>query len=818
MKYLGHTTKEAEEILKLEGENILFETKEYPFLKSIVYSFKEPMLVVLLLACLTYYFIGKFNDFLILTISTFIILSINIIQNYKTETAIKKLKSLSQKFTEVIRDGEKKSIPSEILVRGDIVIISEGERIPADILVLESSNLTIDESVLTGESIPVKKESTRYETSLFKNKKIDESHLAFCGSIVVSGWLIGSIQNTGQNTKIGKMGIKLSLLTDEEPLVRKEINIIVKNLAIVALITCLFVFLYGYYSTNDWVKPILNSVTLAIALVPEELPIVLTIFLALSSIKLSKIGLIVRNRSIIETLGAANILCIDKTGTITKNKMKLSKIVTHKDVADGSSKNWNLDVIEILKSAYMAKYFNSKDSIDDEIERVFNKLNIETNEYYFISEKILEQKFVFSRQYSLNNDNYVFIKGAFDEIIKLSKINAEAEKFIYNQFYTLTNQGLRVVAVAVLEGKNIKSKFRFLGLLAFEDEIRPEVPDTIKLCQENSIRICMITGDHKNTAIYYAKKIGLNYPEEVITGDEIENLPNHLLDERIKNTNVFARVRPEQKLRILNLLKSSGNIVIMTGDGVNDALALKTANIGISIGEGGSDIAKETSDMVLTKNNLKNIVDGIIEGRRVYDNLSTTARYIYSFHLPIILISIFNVLFKLPELLLPIHITLLEFIIDPFSTLVFQNIPGKKGQFNLKPRKGKYKLVENMNLAKGTIYGLLIFIFVFITYYLYIQENVVAAQTISLFLILGLNMVLIYLNFSEELTFNQLLKNKVYLVSNVLLFLAIILIYFFRSSLNLTEISYNLTSNDLFTIFLLTLTYFILGKFAQKMI
>jgi Ca2+-transporting ATPase len=816
MKYLGHTSKEAEEILKAEGENTLYESKDFPLLKSILASFKEPMMLLLLLACLIYFFIGKFTDFLILTISAFIILNINIFQNYKTESAIKKLKSLSQKFSEVIRDGEKIQIPSEKIVRGDIILISEGERIPADVLILESSNLAIDESILTGESIPVKKESTKYEASLLKNKKIDNTYLAFSGSIVISGWLIGSVYTTGQNTKIGKMGIKLSSLVDEEPLVKKEIDVIVKNLATIALITCSFVFIYGFYSTGDWVKPILNSVTLAIALVPEELPIVLTIFLALSSVKLSKSGLIIRNKSIIETLGAANILCVDKTGTITKNKMKLSKIVTLKDVADGESKNWNKDVIEIIKSAYLAKYFNSKDSLDSEIERVFNKLNMDSNDYYFLNEKILDQKFVFSRQYSFNNQNIIFAKGAFDEIIKLSKITTDAEKFIYDQFFTLTNQGLRVVAVAVLENKNIKSKFSFLGLLAFEDEIRQEVPATIKLCQDNSIRVCMITGDHKNTAIYYAKKIGLNNPLEVITGDELENLPNHLLDERIKNSNVFARIRPEQKLRILNLLKSSGNIVAMTGDGVNDALALKSAHIGISIGEGASDIAKETSDMVLTANNLKNIVDGVIEGRRVYDNLSTTARYIYSFHLPIILISIFNVLFKLPELLLPIHITLLEFIIDPFSTLVFQSIPGKKGQFSIKPRKGKFKLVENMNLPKGSIYGFLIFIFVFITYYLYVQENVVAAQTISLFLILGLNMVLIYLNYSETLSMKELIKNKVYMFSNIALITAVFAIYFFREALNLTEISYNLTSNDLITIFSLIVTYLILGKIAQK--
>jgi len=324
MKYIGHTTKEAEELLKKHGENTLYESKEYPFLKSIVSSFKEPMMVILLIACGTYYFIGKFTDFLILTISACIIFSINIFQNFKAENAIQNLKKLTQKFAEVYRDREKVRILASKIVPGDIIILNEGERIPADVIILEASNLTIDESILTGESLPVQKTSNTNT----KTKKLELESLAYSGTIITSGWLIGSVYETGKETKIGKMGLSLSSLVDEEPLVKKEINSIVSKLAILGIFTCAFVFGYGFFSTGDFAKPLLNSVTLAIALVPEELPIVLVIFLALSSLKLSKKGLIIRNKSIIETLGAANVLCVDKTGTITKNKMKLAKIIT----------------------------------------------------------------------------------------------------------------------------------------------------------------------------------------------------------------------------------------------------------------------------------------------------------------------------------------------------------------------------------------------------------------------------------------------------------------------------------------------------------
>lgn len=814
MKYLGLTTKEATEILKKEGKNILYEKKEFTLIKSIYNSLAEPLLLILLIACLIYYFIGNFNDFLILTSSAFIILIINIYQNYQTEKTISKLKSLQQKYSEVYRDGIKKQIPAEELVVGDIILISEGERIPADLVILESSNLSIDESIITGESLPVRKDAT----SKTKNKKIDSDSIIYSGTLVVSGWMIGSVFKTGKNSKIGQMGLSLEALSSEEPLVKKEIAGIVNKLAIAGLFTCLFVFGYGYYVTSDYIKPLINAVTLAIALVPEELPIVLTIFLALSSLKLSKKGLIIRNKSIIETLGAANILCVDKTGTLTKNQMKLKKIITLNEIFDADDVELNQQATIIINYANLARYFNSKDSLDIEIEKVATKLNLDTSDYEFLAEKIVDQKFVYSRSYHQNGKPFVFIKGAFEEIIKISKISVRNEKFIYENFYNLTNQGYRVIAVGYSENKNPKSKFNFLGLLAFEDEIRKEVPEIVKTCQENGIRICMITGDYKNTAIHYAKEMGINNPENVITGEELDNLPNYLLNQKISETNVFARVEPKQKLRILNLLKTKGNIVAMTGDGVNDALALKTANIGIAIGEGGSDIAKETSDMVLNQNNLKNIVDGIIEGRRIYDNLGTTARYIYSFHLPLILISIVNTLLNLPALLLPIHITLLEFIIDPFSTIVFESIPGKKGPLSLKPRKGKYKLIQNMNLSKGTIYGFLIFVFVFTTYYLYAKESVTAGQTVSLFLILGLNLVLIYLNYSENLSLKELIKNKVYIISNLLLVTSIFVIYFYRDLLGLTEVSYSLTEQDIYLIIVLILGYFILGKTAQKFI
>lgn len=781
MNYKGLSSQSAQKLFFENGPNEIEGSKKFSLTKAIIDTLSEPMLLILIFACIVYLLIGKFFDFIILTISAFVILSINIYQNYKTEEAVNKLKQLSKKFVEVYRDGQKQTIESRYLVEGDYVIVNEGDRIPADVLLIESSNLLIDEAILTGESIPISKKTIKDLNS----KKFHDSLIGFSGTLVVSGWLIGVVYKTGKNTKVGQIGLKLSNIEDEEPQVKKEINKIVFNLAILALVTCLFVFGYNFYQTSNLENSLIYSITLAIALVPEELPIVLTIFLALSSIRLSKIGMIVKNKAIIETLGAANIICVDKTGTITKNNQKLKKIIIENEEHEFEKLELTVKIKNLILSAYLAKYFNSKDSMDTEIENIFNKTGIDNSQFQTISEKVIDKKFVYSKKYQSGKNMFIFAKGAYEEISKLCRISTKYEDFYLQKISELTKEGYRVIAVASKKYQkedNIK-KFEFIGLLAFWDEIREETYSYVKACQENNIRICMITGDYKDTALYYAEKIGIENFRNVLTGSDLSNLSKKELQEKIKVTNVFARIEPSQKLKIVELFKESNNIVAMTGDGVNDALALKTANVGISIGEGGSDVAKETSDVVLIQNNLKSIIDAISEGRRIYKNLGITARYIYAFHLPIILISIFNTFLQIPQLLLPIHIAFLEFIIDPFSTLVFESIPAKAGVISEKPRRGKFELIKNMNLKKGTIMGITVFILVFIPYsYEYFAWGS-TNTSLALFNMLILNIFLIYFNFAENQKFSDVIKNKTFTISTGILIIFTILIFIFRERL-----------------------------------
>jgi Ca2+-transporting ATPase len=777
MNYQGLTDLEAQKILIENGLNEIPSPKSSNFIKSFTKTLFEPMIIILLLACSIYFFIGEIRDFLILTFSAFVILSINIFQNYKADEAIKRLKSLTKNYSEVIREGTKKIIESKYLVEGDYVIVNEGDRVPADLIIVESSNLLVDESILTGESVPVEKKNFAESNS----KNFSEEHLAYSGTLILSGWFVGIVHKTGLNTKIGGIGKKLELIKDEEPQVKKEINGIVYKLAILCVITCSLVFSYNFYQSQNLTLSALTSISLAIALVPEELPIVLTIFLALSSLRLSKLGLIIKNKAIVETLGATNIICVDKTGTITQNKLKLKKILLNNAEFEIENLALSDEIKDIVSAAFFATYFNSKDSSDLEIINLYKKLDLELPKFESLAENVIPRKFVYSKKYYEKKYYYTYAKGAYEEIQKISRINKNYEDFYLNKIEELSNIGFRVIAVAYK--KEIKEesskKFELLGLLAFQDELREETTEYINLCQTNNIRICMITGDYKNTAIYFAKEIGLNNYNKVLTGKDIDDLPDEILKEKIKETNVFARITPKQKLKIVNLLKINKNIVAMTGDGINDVLALKSANVGISIGEGGSDIAKEASDVILTENNLKSIVNAIKEGRRVYNNLAITGRYIYSFHIPIILIALFNTFLALPPLLLPVQIALLEFIIDPFSTLVFESIPATKGILAEKPRRGKYKLMENLNLKLGTFYGVLIFLLVFIPYLILIKNNYQNVVNLSLLNILGLNIVLIILNFYKEGTVLELVNNKRFSYSLSILLIIFILGIFY---------------------------------------
>ena len=717
------------------------------------------MTLILLSACVIYFVIGRSLDYIILTVSALVIVSINVYQNYKSEEALEKLKDFTKKYCEVFRDGEKITIESKYLVEGDYVIVNEGDRVPADILIVESSNLLINESILTGESVPIRKKTIK-DINL---KKFTDDYIAFSGALITSGWMIGSVYKTGINSKIGELGKRLELIKDEEPQVKKEINKIVFNLAILCVFTCAFIFSYNYYQTSNLQNSIIYSISIAIALVPEELPIVLTIFLALSSLRLSNKGLIIKNKAIIETLGAANIICVDKTGTITKNNEKLKKIIYQDQDLDFERIELNQDIKRLLRASYLSKYFNSKDALDIEIEKIFSKTGIDISEFNSKEEGVLDRRFVYSKKYTKGKESYIFAKGAYEEISKICRIPSKYEDFMLDKIQELTNVGYRIIAVAELKTEREASskKFELLGLLAFHDELRD-----------------------KNTAIFYANEIGLNNPQNVLTGDELEKLPDHKLRELIARTNVYARIQPHQKLKLVNFLKSRGNIVVMTGDGVNDSLALKAANIGISIGEGGTDIAKETSDIILIKNDLKSIIEGIKEGRRIYRNLGITARYIYSFHLPIILISIFNTFFQLPFLLLPVHIAFLEFIIDPFSTIVFESIPAQKNILAQTPRKANFKLIENMKIGVGTIYGVAMFFLIFIPYYLINSFDPESAKTVAILNLMILNIFLIYFNFSEEQTFFQVLKDRTFMIAITIISLITLGIYLIRDRLN----------------------------------
>jgi len=817
MIYEGITTQEANRLRETYGLNEIESEKKISILSLLIESFKEPMLIILFVACFLYLIIGDTTDFLVLTASALIILTINISQSYRTSKAIEKLKNLSKKYSEVFRNGKKEIIETKYLVPSDYILVSEGDRVPADVLIIDQGNLTIDESILTGESLPVQKINSKENFEGKENSKF----FAYSGTLVSSGWLVGIVRNTANKTKIGILGKSLKKIPEQEPQVKKEISEIVGKLAILCIITCLFIWTWNIAVTKDIISSTIYTVSLAVALVPEELPIVLTVFLALSSTRLSRKNLIIKNKAIVETLGATNVICCDKTGTLTKNELKAKKLIISGQEYEISKLELNDETKAIIKAAFLATYFSSKDVIDSEISELFSKTDIDVKSYKPSNEGLISKKFVYSKSYEYKGGEAIFVKGAYEQISPFCRIPEKYEDSYLQKIHNLTNQGYRVIAVAekITFKSDKNKKFKFLGLIAFQDEIREDSQEYVKECQENQIRICMITGDHKNTAKFVAEKVGIINFENVLIGDEIDKLDQNQLIEKVKVVNIYARITPEQKLKIIKALMNLKNIVAMTGDGVNDALALKTANVGLAIGKGGTDIARETSDVILLENNLKNIIEGIIEGRRIYENLAITARYILSFHIPIVLLSISVALFQLPVLLLPIHIAILEFIIDPFSTIVFESIPAQKNILALKPRKGKFKLIENMNLKLGSIYGIIIFLLVFLPYYYLNSPNIFTqeiqekyrAESIAFFIFLSLNIWLIIFNYASKINLIEIFKSKILILSTLILGLSISIFYLFRSNLEFLRINYTFNQQDLILVLASNLTFIILA-------
>jgi len=701
-KHRGLTASQAKEKLRTEGYNNLPSSKPKNFFSIALGVVKEPMFI-LLVACGTLYLVlGDLREGLMLLGFVFVIMGIEFFQEKKTEKALDALKDMASPRALVIRDGVETRIAGIEVVTDDIIILQEGDRVPADATVLHSVSLQADESLLTGESAAVRKNDW---DGAEKNIQPggDDLPFVYSGSMIVQGNGIAMVTGTGINTEIGKIGKALEGVKEEPTRLKQEMGSLVKTLTIVAVVLCILVIVGYTFTRGSLINGFLAGITLAMAILPEEFPVILTVFMAVGAWRISKKRVLTRKPSAIETLGTATVLCTDKTGTLTENKMTVTSLYNGNNfLIVTKTEKFNSEFHEIIEYGILSSQTNPFDPMEKAIISIGDLFlkgtehihkNWEMVKEYPLSKQLLAMSRVFS--FKGTREKIIATKGAPEAIFDLCHLDEKSRTRLSLAVEKLATDGLRVIGVAKAkineEGlPEIQHDFTFdfIGLIGLSDPIRDNVKQSVNECYKAGIRVIMITGDYPVTAKHIAIEIGLENPERCITGKELQLMTEDELSEKIKGINVFARVVPEQKLKIVNALKRNKEIVAMTGDGINDAPALKSANIGIAMGEKGTDVAREASSLVLMDDNFSSIVGAIKMGRRIFDNLQKAFGYTFAIHVPIAGLSLIPILLgNFPLILWPVHIVFLELIIDPACSIIFE---AEKEELNImnRPPKG----------------------------------------------------------------------------------------------------------------------------------
>ncbi|MEA4852118.1 MAG: cation-translocating P-type ATPase [Paludibacter sp.] len=700
-KLKGLTQQEVNEKLASEGYNELPSSKPKSVFQIALGVVKEPMFLLLVACGTLYLLLGDVQEGLMLLSFVFVVMGIEFFQEKKTEKALDALKDLASPRALVIRDGETIRIAGRDVVTDDIVVLQEGDRVPADAVVLSCINLSADESLLTGEPVPVSKREWKEGDTAFTPGG-DDLPVIYSGSMIVQGNGVVRVVATALNTEIGKIGKALQSVKDEPTQLKREMGTLVKRLAIIGVVLCVLVVVIYTFTRADLLNGFLAGITLAMAMLPEEFPVVLTIFLALGAWRMSKKNVLTRHPAAVETLGSATVLCTDKTGTLTQNKMTVTCLYNGNDFTDIVSGETFTDPFhEIIEYGILSSQTNPFDPMEKAIINIGDQY-LQNSEHihadwvmekeYALSKELLAMSRVFSN--TGTKEQVIATKGAPEAIFDLCHLDQKSIGKYEKAVSDMASRGLRVLGVArakIPQGElpaiQHDFDFEFLGLIGLSDPIRENVPLAVAECYKAGIRVVMITGDYPVTATNIGREIGIQNPELFITGSELEQLSEDELCKRIGNVNIFARVVPEQKLKIVNALKKNNEIVAMTGDGVNDAPALKAANIGIAMGEKGTDVAREASSLVLMDDNFSSIVGAVRMGRKIFDNLQKALAYIFAIHVPIAGLSLIPVFFAdMPLILWPVHIVFLELIIDPACSIIFEAEKEEKNVMSRPPK------------------------------------------------------------------------------------------------------------------------------------
>ncbi len=720
----GLTAVEASRRLAVHGPNELPATGRRGGFGVVVDVLREPMFALLIVGALLYLAVGEVADGVLLLVCVAFVIGLTLFQSHRTDRAVEALSRLAEPWVRVIRDGTRQRIPARELTVGDLIELAEGERIAADALLRRSSHFTVDESMLTGESMPVVKHPS-VTASALDAPGAQGSALSslFAGTLVTAGQGIAEVVQTGSATEFARLGLALQGIDTERTRLQQETNRVVRKMAVGGLLSCvLVVIVFGLTRGGDltaWKEGALAGIAMAMSVLPEEFAVVLTIFLALGAWRMSHQNVLTRRFPVIEALGAATVLCVDKTGTLTENRMALAALwPAGKSMVEPAA----VDTLataeaELLAIAVRASGRDSFDPMDRSLRAEQQRLlSVDGDERLLREYPLSAQMPVVGCVWQDSaGKSSLAVKGAPERVARLCRLEGPELEMIDDAIRHLAARGLRVLGVAhaqpcEAQGDSLPASLddfslTWVGLVAFADPLRSSVPAAVRECHAAGIRVIMITGDYPLTARTIAIKAGIPV-ERVCTGAELATWDDQRLQQEIAEISVFARVAPQEKLRLVEALKSAGQVVAMTGDGVNDAPALKAAHIGIAMGERGTEVAREAAALILMDDAFESIVAAIRQGRRIYANIVKASRFILAVHVPIAGLSMLPVLMgDWPLILLPVHIVFLEFIIDPSCALIFEAEREDSRVMRQPPRPLDERLFSRHTVLMGVLQG-----------------------------------------------------------------------------------------------------------------